>query len=752
MELDFDKYCVVDASPNTVLPSPRTRSKVERRISRSNSKCENDVLSLDADDGFREIRLHRYRSASCKNVSSSKTMLEDIASLRRGSVYQCSKERQIRKDDGVEGRKKIDAIEGRRKIEVSRGSATAFSYGIVESLCSSDEDNSLEKQQRSQVKSQFSVLSSAKTSNPLAKSKYRKHLDLSIPPIPESCLDSDGHKNKHPPKPESMAVHDCSITSTAINGPLEKGNGRTESHPFIQLNKSLSAKLAMPHSPARSESDSSRTSSPKARFTPIRRMFDPFVKSKSLKNSLISEEHGKEIPDEISSICQNKTFQKSLFQDFSRMETSLGADCQPVSKESPYVQSSPAHLQGFLKLENKHGVPFFKFESKFPEEMLVAKTWKVKDSSTWIYTFHSVQNKRKSSASGRGPKDSKREVSMVGQMQVSCYLCKQLKESDRDKFMVTEFVLYDTARLRKSVSSQDNCTSLPDVAKVCPASDENTNGCDSDEISARTKVNGQSNSARSSSHFSPSPIYPLPAVELHPDLESAAVVIQVPFEKRESLNIKTGDGKIDQLPNLLDRSEVGQRAQSTPESSSSVQVNVVIPSGNHGLPMTETCGPSSLLERWRLGGSCDCGGWDMACPLHVFNNSNVMVSQKCCPLGHRSPFKLYFQGKKGSAPALTMMATEGGHYAVDFHAQLSALQAFSICISILHTIEASSVVGVERDKELLQCDSLRVFVEDEIKFLIDAVMQEEKCKVTKKMEDVLPSFIVNPPFSPISRV
>ncbi|KAI4368432.1 hypothetical protein MLD38_016989 [Melastoma candidum] len=41
-----------------------------------------------------------------------------------------------------------------------------------------------------------------------------------------------------------------------------------------------------------------------------------------------------------------------------------------------------------------------------------------------------------------------------------------------------------------------------------------------------------------------------------------------------------------------------------------------IPSGLHGMPRTTaTRGPSNHIERWKSGGKCDCGGWDLGCPL-----------------------------------------------------------------------------------------------------------------------------------------
>lgn len=108
------------------------------------------------------------------------------------------------------------------------------------------------------------------------------------------------------------------------------------------------------------------------------------------------------------------------------------------------------------------------------------------------------------------------------------------------------------------------------------------------------------------------------------------------------------------------------------------------------------------------------------------------------------------QGRKDKVATFTMREMEDGKYSVDFHAQLSSLQAFSISVAILHAAEASSASGEERREKMLQSDSLRVFAEEDIKHLIDSISEEEKFK-SIKMEDALPTFVLNPPFSPISR-
>jgi len=47
-------------------------------------------------------------------------------------------------------------------------------------------------------------------------------------------------------------------------------------------------------------------------------------------------------------------------------------------------------------------------------------------------------------------------------------------------------------------------------------------------------------------------------------------------------------------------------------------MSIVIPAGIHGGPKSRDGGPSSLIDRWKSGGCCDCGGWDEGCPLTVF--------------------------------------------------------------------------------------------------------------------------------------
>ena len=59
------------------------------------------------------------------------------------------------------------------------------------------------------------------------------------------------------------------------------------------------------------------------------------------------------------------------------------------------------------------------------------------------------------------------------------------------------------------------------------------------------------------------------------------------------------------------------------------------------------------------------------------------------------------------------------------------MQLISICVAMLHSSEAFSAAGDEKNRPLLQCNSLKMLIEEEVKFLIEAVTEEEKRKAPK---------------------
>ncbi|KAK9716578.1 hypothetical protein RND81_06G243300 [Saponaria officinalis] len=722
MELEFDKFCKVGRSPRTVLPAPRHQSKGENRNSKvkpSSRKADQELLNIE---GFTELKFRNYRSVSCKNLLPSEDVeLNCNESVRRGSVYESSRERNFIPE--TRG--------GRKKIEFSRGGESSFSFSILDSICGSDDEL---EDRSSKLSLHSDSISSGK------------------PPRRPCSVDVRDRQSSGDIYAERDSMENEKFKCQEVSGPSNNANVLKE-RDFLALNKSLSAKLLMPHSPTHSEESNSK-SSPKSRFTPIRKMFDPLTKSKSHRNP----------PNDAKSSSLNdlraKTLRKSLLQDFSGALPPVEADNRSVSEGQAQVVSPclAAHLQGSLKMEQRHGAPYFEFSVDQTEDVFVAKTWKAEDALNWVYTFHSVQGRKKSNASGRGMKYSNKDCPMVGQMQVKCYLCSELRGGSGvfTDSMMTEFVLYDIDHARKSVTSEEGIIS-PDISKVfgaSPSSEVSTEGnVELDDLFSLSnpRLPMSTSIDRISTDFS-SP-YPLSMADLHPRLEIAAVVVQAPLGKRESLKYKRGDRHNNQVhPSLLDSYSIHEGRKGVREEDR-VKVNVVAPLGNHSLPSSgESRGPTPLLDRWRLGGGCDCGGWDMACPLVVFGNPRTQFSVENSVLEKNQPLKLFVQGGKENVPALTITVTDKGEYTVDFHAQLSKLQAFAVCVSILHTSEASSLVEREKSKELLQCSSLKVLVEDEVKILIEAVTEEEKKKVAKPVDGNPPAFMINPPFSPIARV
>ncbi|KAF6162213.1 hypothetical protein GIB67_008342 [Kingdonia uniflora] len=515
---------------------------------------------------------------------------------------------------------------------------------------------------------------------------------IEISSCTENVISSDGFLEICVESEDIRTFKQLSMKCDQSIGPLSDGNGILE-RDLISLHKSSSEKARIPYKLFLSESDNTKSCS-KTRFSPFRKMLDPFMKSKSQRNLPISVE---ELGNDSPGIRRIKAFRKSLLHDFSDVEYELNSSSVFVEKNPSSVStSSPAHLHGVLNLEFKQGVPFFEFSLENPEDILAAKTWKTDNAFNWIYTFHSRNSRRKSNSSKRGAKVRQKESSLIGQMQVSCYLCSEMR-NDRafDYSKVTEFVVYDMAHVRKNFSTQE---SLDDFESVTPDPWEST--------------------------------------DLSPSHETAAVLFKVPFEARQTSKDKRREEKLD-ISNC--------RSQAT--------VKVVASSGNHGLPRTEEGGaPSPLLERWRSGGVCDCGGWDMACPLVIFNSPSVPnVTDHHHPVENQQPFLLFVQGTREKSPALTMKPIGEGLFSVDFHAQLSTLQAFSICVAILHNSEVFTGVVQSKNMHRLQCSSLKMLIEEEVKFLIETVSEEEKKKITKRVNEIPATFLLNPPFSPVSR-
>ncbi|KAL2342756.1 hypothetical protein Fmac_004041 [Flemingia macrophylla] len=718
LELDPDDKSSVGLSPNTVLPSHQYCVNVKKTSKKGKPPRKDDFLTLK--EGFAEIKFAHFRSTSCKSIPFRPHGLEGHIEPRRCSMYQSSEEVKSIWKMGT-------MVEGRQKIEISRRSDTSFTgSSIVDSLCGSDDEGS--GLRSSEIDSPNSFI--------------------------EICINSD-IKNKHSTTVQGRDSIKLKSRRDKVVDSVISGNCRVKKDMVHLLQKSFSAKAEVSHFPSSLGSDWSSRASPKVQFTPTKKRLNHFTKSKSMRSSVSQILENNDIKsNEAANIARNRTYQKSLLNDLSNKGKHSDIISEFISREIQYsgIASSPVHLHGNLKLENKHGVPFFEFKVKCPEDMFVAKTWRAGNDFNWVYTFHSIDNRKKSNATGLGSHDLDKDSSIVAQMLVSCNLCSELEGRVFDNSMVSEFVLYDFTHSRQGVSCEKKSFSEPDASKTLKDSHvgwkEETLGLD-ENLVVKRKL--QDKPLSSHVEFDDLNSYPFLPTECYSNLESAAIVLQIPFSKRESLKYKRGDRiSAEEYFNISDLSSVKHR-KSPHCDQIQEQVKVVIPSGNHGLPNAQNQGPSSLLDRLRHGGGCDCGGWDMACPLILLANPCIQFAEDCPLLEEYQPFELFVQGAKGSSPTFSMKRIEEGHYAVDFHAQLSALQAFSICVSILHGTSSFSGGGHEKNQQLSQCSSLKMLIEEDVDFFFKSVTTKKKTGC-KNQKGIPRSYVLNPPFSPIARV
>ncbi|KAK8947505.1 hypothetical protein KSP40_PGU013159 [Platanthera guangdongensis] len=372
----------------------------------------------------------------------------------------------------------------------------------------------------------------------------------------------------------------------------------------------------------------------KSHLSPFKKLLNPIMKSKSPCNSsLIEPRTSSSIASNTTTSSKGKFFPKSLLNEISKTTQKIGTERNPRgSGQVIKTATFPTYLHAVLKWEFNRGDPSTEFSVKGPEDVLSAKIWKTDNPYNWVYTFHHCKLKR--IMVRHGSKDRHLQPSLIiGQMLVSCHLCSDVGESGPlDNTASTEFNLYDIAQARRNTAIQrSRCLLNSNQTSVTECPLESNSSMETERPRHPFGLHS------SEFHSDLSTSYPWASDDLPPNLEIASIVTQSP-----------------------------------------AYVKVVTPSARHGLPNREEVSASSLLDRSRFGGGCDCGGWDMGCPVVVFET------------GTEEPMVLFVKGKKENIPALTIIENGKGKYSVHFLAQLSALQAFSICIAILHSPEAFS--------------------------------------------------------------
>ncbi|OIW07517.1 hypothetical protein TanjilG_14463 [Lupinus angustifolius] len=116
--------------------------------------------------------------------------------------------------------------------------------------------------------------------------------------------------------------------------------------------------------------------------------------------------------------------------------------------------------------------------------------------------------------------------------------------------------------------------------------------------------------------------------------------------------------------------------RSSGENDISFSPTVILPGGVHS--SSNQGEPSPLIHRWKSGGLCDCGGWDVGCKLLVLSN------QKQCSNVSRSRFQLFVEeGADHNTPLFSLAPSTDGFYSVEFSSTITHLQAFFISVVLL---------------------------------------------------------------------
>ncbi|XP_075502320.1 uncharacterized protein LOC142540221 [Primulina tabacum] len=339
--------------------------------------------------------------------------------------------------------------------------------------------------------------------------------------------------------------------------------------------------------------------------------------------------------------------------------------------------------QGLLQLTLKNGLPFFKLVVKNSSSHMLAAVVKRlpsndKNNRCMIYAFYSVhETSKKSMTWTQGSKNIScgLDYKIVGHMKISSFYVPKLHAKGSSHWAIRECVLYGVDR-----EEQD---------KQAP--------------------------------------------ELLSDMEIAAVVL-----KSSCKNLNDGNLNDDQkqyrergLPQCVLGAtfDVG-------EDENSISTAVILPGGAHGNPSKGA--PSSLISRWRSGGSCDCGGWDVGCKIRVLTNDDKkgMIGKESmsgCAIGL---VNLFVQGdERKSKPLLNLESFDKGLYSLGLDPSIPFLEAFATCVAFITS---------QKFSEILDKSSL-----DKV---IEAIVGKNKLETANTFQGEIPAKYVSCPPSPVGRI
>ncbi|KAK6943049.1 Protein of unknown function DUF3527 [Dillenia turbinata] len=213
--------------------------------------------------------------------------------------------------------------------------------------------------------------------------------------------------------------------------------------------------------------------------------------------------------------------------------------------------------------------------------------------------------------------------------------------------------------------------------------------------------------------------------------ELAAIIMKIPKESSEC------------SPESSECSPKYEFSRNGEENKVFPSTLVILPDGVHGLPHKGA--PSPLINRWKTGGSCDCGGWDVGCKLRLLSNndrcSSMAWPNKGC--NSSSNFNLFVQGGgKQRKPILSVAPYERGIFSVKFNRSISLLQAFSICVATMGGLKSPDLLEAENMLEARPLHGINCRDYDRLR----------ASRFVQGRETANAKHVPNPPLSPVGRV
>uniref|UniRef100_A0A0D9VSC0 DUF3527 domain-containing protein n=1 Tax=Leersia perrieri TaxID=77586 RepID=A0A0D9VSC0_9ORYZ len=404
-----------------------------------------------------------------------------------------------------------------------------------------------------------------------------------------------------------------------------------------------------------------------SRRSPLRRMLDPILKPRQssasgpIQPSFVPKCH---LPGNIDK--QSLNLGESALQNVQRrsVDSVVNSNCrsETATDQPPRVLSNSARYlkqdidstttrHALLQLAWKNGLPFFMLSCGSDILVATVRRKSISDNNDLesSYTLFGVEEPKKKGGAWMKAGNKKKDqlvYNIVGEMRVSRRKsrCCQAEKSHVHR----EFVLVGSEQLPSSEESGDS----------------------------------------------------------HVSREFAAFISGLPQREAETSRDSSSQNSSRSMSAPIDCScpPFGNLHPNTRDASSACSVLAVLPNGFHG---TSTSGqPLPLIERWKSGGACDCGGWDEGCMLSVLSDdAQESKGDKSIQANQTTDgsqrFDLLVQGRsRGARHAFSMVSFREGLYTVEFKSSIALLQAFAMCIVMLHgRYPTRTQAGVQASQE-----------------------------------------------------